>query len=66
MEARNLKKAMDEKPILSIVVPVYNEEENVRLLFDKIQAICETIGDAYEVCSWTMEATIRPSRYFRN
>ena len=40
---------MDEKPILSIVVPVYNEEENVRLLFEKIQAVCETIGEAYEV-----------------
>ena len=40
---------MDEKPILSIVVPVYNEEENVRLLFEKIQVVCETIGEAYEV-----------------
>ena len=40
---------MDEKPILSIVVPVYNEEENVRLLFKKIQTVCETIGDPYEV-----------------
>ena len=40
---------MDEKPILSIVVPVYNEEENVRPLFKKIQAVCETIGVAYEV-----------------
>lgn len=40
---------MGEKPILSIVVPVYNEEENVRLLFEKIQAVCETIGISYEV-----------------
>ena len=40
---------MDEKPILSIVVPVYNEEDNVRPLFEKIQTVCETIGDAYEV-----------------
>ena len=40
---------MDEKPILSIVVPVYNEEDNVRLLFEKIQTVCEAIGDAYEV-----------------
>ena len=38
-----------KKPILSIVVPVYNEEENVRLLFEKIQAVCETIGETYEV-----------------
>jgi len=40
---------MDEKPILSIVIPVYNEEDNVRPLFEKIQAVCEAIGDAYEV-----------------
>ena len=40
---------MDEKPILSIVVPVYNEEDNVRPLFEKIQTVCEAIGDAYEV-----------------
>ena len=40
---------MDERPMLSIVVPVYNEEENVRPLFEKIQAVCETIGDTYEV-----------------
>ncbi len=40
---------MHEKPILSIVVPVYNEEENVRPLFEKIQAVCEAMGVAYEV-----------------
>ncbi len=40
---------MDEKPTLSIVVPVYNEEENVRPLFEKIQAVCEAIGETYEV-----------------
>ncbi len=40
---------MAEKLILSIVVPVYNEEENVCPLFEKIQAVCETIGDSYEV-----------------
>ena len=40
---------MDEKPMLSIVVPVYNEEDNVRPLFEKIQTVCEAIGDAYEV-----------------
>lgn len=40
---------MDERPILSIVVPVYNEEDNIHPLFEKIQAVCETIGDTYEV-----------------
>lgn len=40
---------MDERPILSIVVPVYNEEENIHPLFEKIQTVCEAIGDTYEV-----------------
>lgn len=40
---------MDEKPILSIVVPVYNEEDNVRPLFEKIKTVCKAIGDTYEV-----------------
>ena len=40
---------MEEKPTLSIVVPVYNEEDNVRPLFEKIQRVCETIGGTYEV-----------------
>ena len=40
---------MDEKPTLSIVVPVYNEEENVRPLFEKIQTVCEALGEVYEV-----------------
>ena len=40
---------MDETPTLSIVVPVYNEEENIPLLFEKIRAVCKRIGDPYEV-----------------
>lgn len=40
---------MDEKPTLSIVIPVYNEEENVRPLFEKIQTVCEALAEAYEV-----------------
>ena len=40
---------MDEKPTLSIVVPVYNEEENVRPLCEKIQAVCEAMDEVYEV-----------------
>lgn len=41
--------AREENPFLSIVVPVYNEEENVRPLFEKIQAVCEEIYVTYEV-----------------
>ena len=38
-----------QKPYLSIVVPVYNEQENVRPLFEKIREVCEAIGRTYEV-----------------
>ncbi len=39
----------NETPSLSIVVPVYNEEANVRPLFEKIHAVCEEIYVTYEV-----------------
>lgn len=38
-----------QKPYLSIVVPVYNEEENVRPLYEKIRNVCETIDKSFEV-----------------
>ena len=38
-----------QKPYLSIVVPVYNEEENVRPLYEKINTVCRSIGVTYEV-----------------
>ena len=38
-----------QKPYLSIIVPVYNEEENVRPLYEKIRSVCESIGKSYEV-----------------
>ena len=47
--ARKEAPAREEAPFLSIVVPVYNEEENVRPLFEKIQAVCAEIGMPYEV-----------------
>ena len=40
---------MSSEKALSIVVPLYNEEANVRLLYDRIRAACERYGDAFEV-----------------
>lgn len=34
---------------LSIVIPVYNEEENVRPLFEKIQAASQQLNVSYEI-----------------
>lgn len=36
-------------PFLSIIIPVYNEEENVRFVFEKIQSVCEAIDVTYEI-----------------
>ena len=37
------------KPYLSIVVPVYNEEDNVKPLYEKIRTVCEEVGKSFEV-----------------
>ncbi len=36
------------KPKLSIVVPFFNEEENVAPLLAEIRAVCDALGQAYE------------------
>lgn len=38
-----------QKPYLSIVVPVYNEEDNVKPLYEKIRTACEEVGKSFEV-----------------
>lgn len=38
-----------EKPYLSVVVPLYNEEGNAAELHQKIKEACEAIGKGYEI-----------------
>ena len=38
-----------QKPYLSIVVPVYNEEDNVKPLYEKIRTVCNEVGKSFEV-----------------
>lgn len=38
-----------EKPYLSIVVPLYNEEGNVKELHQKIKNACQKIGKSFEI-----------------
>src|SRR5690348_14518803 len=41
--------AFPQKVALSIVVPVMNEEQSVRLLFDKVSTQIEKLGKSYEI-----------------
>jgi dolichol-phosphate mannosyltransferase len=38
-----------EKKLLSIIVPVYNEEKNIPLFYEKIQAILNVLSYAWEI-----------------
>lgn len=40
---------MNEKPYLSVVVPFYNEEGNVRELHKKILEACQKLGKSFEI-----------------
>ena len=37
------------RPYLSVVIPVYNEEKNVRILFNKITSVLKPMGRPYEI-----------------
>jgi glycosyltransferase involved in cell wall biosynthesis len=39
----------NEKPYLSVVVPLYNEEENVRELHKRILEACQKLGKGFEI-----------------
>ena len=63
---------MKDKPAVSIIVPVYNEEENVPPLYRKIREACERLGKAYEIifvddgsCDGTFKALHRIHNYDR-
>ncbi len=44
-----MKATLQDSPIISIVVPVYNEQESVLPLYAKIRDACEVLGKPYEV-----------------
>ncbi|MBV8536683.1 MAG: glycosyltransferase, partial [Alphaproteobacteria bacterium] len=37
------------RPYVSIVIPVYNEAENLRTLFDRLMAVLDALGKPFEV-----------------
>jgi dolichol-phosphate mannosyltransferase len=38
-----------ERPRLSVVIPVYNEQENLPVLYERLTAVLEDVGLSYEV-----------------
>ena len=40
---------MPEAPELSVVIPVYNEEDNLRPLWDELRQVLEGLGQSFEV-----------------
>ena len=39
----------DPRPLISIVIPVFNEERNVRLAYDAVTGLFETLADRYRL-----------------
>jgi glycosyltransferase involved in cell wall biosynthesis len=44
-----VEKPLKQKPAISIVVPVYNEEESVQPLYEKIREACGRLAQSYEI-----------------
>ncbi len=44
-----VEEILKENPAISIVVPVYNEEESVEPLYHKIRGACSELGSSYEM-----------------
>jgi len=40
---------MPARPGISLVIPVYNERDNLAILHSELTAVMKTIGDAYEI-----------------
>jgi glycosyltransferase involved in cell wall biosynthesis len=47
--ATAVEETLKDNPAISIVVPVYNEEESVEPLYQKIRGACSVLGSPYEM-----------------
>jgi undecaprenyl-phosphate 4-deoxy-4-formamido-L-arabinose transferase len=49
MICNNEDSPMSSQPIISLVIPVYNEEENLRILMERIRPVMQGMGRPYEI-----------------
>jgi glycosyltransferase involved in cell wall biosynthesis len=49
MGTSDLAQRAQEKISLSVVIPVFNEQENIKPLYAKLKAVLETLGRSYEI-----------------
>lgn len=40
---------MEKKVEISVVIPIYNEEENLPILYEKLKKVLDTLGKEYEI-----------------
>ncbi len=40
---------VEEKPAITVAIPVFNEQDNVRLLYQKIRDVCESLQQSFEI-----------------
>ena len=38
-----------EKVEISIVIPIYNEEENLPILYERLKSVLDRLGKSYEI-----------------
>jgi dolichol-phosphate mannosyltransferase len=43
------RKAVTGRPGISVIIPIYNEEENVPLLFEQLMPVLKSIGRSFEI-----------------
>jgi undecaprenyl-phosphate 4-deoxy-4-formamido-L-arabinose transferase len=49
MICNNEDDPMSSQPMISLVIPVYNEEENLRILMERIRPVMRDMGRPYEI-----------------
>ena len=40
---------MKKQPVISVVVPIFNEEESIPVLYDSMAAVCASLSEPYEI-----------------